>query len=197
MTKSVSGVVVLAVLATGCGLQATSGAVWTKNEAAPSLTFTGTTQAYRTSSFVVGGRVGVAFHDAIVPRHAIVHGGYDWRVIPGHLVFEPGLDLGMGGPIARVYPGIGAYLGASPSLRLFLFGVNDDEPAFNVIATAFELVLTGRGGGWMPPEGAASTALVGEYGVELGLRVAIGSDVLADPLGKVQEPKSKTEGGTP
>jgi hypothetical protein len=138
----------------------------------------------------------MAIDHALVPRNGSIHAGYDWRLFPGHFALEPGMDLGLGGPIARAYPGIGAYLGASATARLFLMGVNDEEPAFNVVAPSLELVLIGRGGEWAPPEGSPSTRLVGEYGIEIGLRAAFGSDILSEPQGKVQAPLQQP-GGQP
>jgi len=34
-----------------------------------------------------------------------------------------------------MYSGVGAYVGFSPTLRFFLLGVNDHEPAFNIVGT--------------------------------------------------------------
>jgi hypothetical protein len=178
--------VLLSAILGGCGLQATSGAAWTdRHSGTPALTVRATSIGFRSNSPVVGIRMGMAIDHALVPKHGIVHGGYDWRVIPGQLVLEPGFDLGLGGPIRAEYTGIGAYLGASGSARLRLLGVNDDDPAFNVIAPIVEAVLIGRGGGWMPPEEADSRALIGEFGVELGLRMTLGSDLVIPVQGKV------------
>jgi hypothetical protein len=189
-------IVLSSPLASGCAYQATSGVIWTgRREAAPVLTTGSTTQSYRTDGGVVGVRVSSAFEHAVVPRHAIVHGGYDWHLVPGAIELEPGLDLGLGGPIVKVYSGVGAYVGLSPTLRFFLLGVNDDEPAFNILAPSLELVVTGRGGGWMPPEGATSSTLVGEFGAEIGLRFAIGSDLAADAAGKVHAPRNSKNPG--
>lgn len=137
----------------------------------------------------------MAVDHGLIPHQGIVHGGYDWRVVPGWVALQPGLDLGLGEPLAGGYSGIGAYLGAAATARVHVCGANDAEPAFNLVAPALEVVVTGRGGGWMPPEGNASTALVGEYGVEFGLRLAIGSDVVSEPQGKVQAPA--VQGGKP
>jgi len=47
----------------------------------------------------------------------------------------------------------------------------------------------------MPPEGAPSSALIGEFGAEIGLRFAIGSDLTAEAAGKVQAPRDPKHPG--
>jgi hypothetical protein len=50
----------------------------------------------------------------------------------------------------------------------------------------------------MPPEGSDSTRLIGEYGVELGLRFAFSTDVYSGRPGKVQAPlDAERTGGQP
>lgn len=193
MTKPLPSIALLALGASGCAFQATSGPSWAgQDRSAAALTVGASTWGYRNSGAVVGGRVGMAIDHGLIPHQGVVTGGYDWRVVPGWVSLQPGLDLGLGGPVAAgAYPGIGAYLGAAATARVRICGVNDAEPSFTLIAPVLELVVTGRGGGWMPPEGNASTALVGEYAVEMGLRIALGTDVAAEAQGKVQAPASK------
>ncbi|HWA28551.1 MAG TPA: hypothetical protein VG734_23075 [Lacunisphaera sp.] len=172
----------------GCGMQATSGLAWTRHHSTPTLTVAAASMGYRQSRGVVGMRVGMDIDKALVPKNGIVHGGYDCRLGPGWFVFEPGFDLGLGGPIESAYDSVGAYLGASATARVRLAGVNDNDPAFNVVAPIGEVVLTGRGGGWMPPEDAASARLVGEWSAELGVRFSLGSDLVTAAQGKVRPP---------
>jgi len=141
--------------------------------------------------------VGMAVDDGLIPRQGFVHMGYDLRAIPGRLVIEPRLDLGLGGPIARAYSGVGAYLGGAASGRVRLWGVDDSKTEFNIIGSHLDLVLAARGGAWAPPEGSSSTRLDWEASVELGVRVAIISDVPSGPAGRVQAPVTPAaeEGG--
>jgi hypothetical protein len=186
---------------TACAVQATYSPAWAGHERAQqAVTVGGTMHAYRKSAGIVGVRVGTAIDHGLLPRQAFAHGGLDWRAVPGWIAVEPGLDLGLGGPLRSAYSGVGAYAGAALTARLRVLGTNDEETAFNVIAPAVELVLVGRGGGWMPPEGAESTTLVGEWSAEVGVRFALGSDVFSEPAGKVQEPRgpaSRSNGGRP
>lgn len=183
---------VLIVLGGGCALQATGGPVYSGNKAGGGpvavVGFGVSSHVMRESTAILGIRMdSVVDDDGISPRDAIMHAGADLRAIPGRLVIEPGVDLGIGEPGAGGFDALGAYAGVGLAARLRLFGVDDDEPAFNIIAPSLELVAGARAGGWMPAEGAESAHIVHEFAFELGLRVAIGSDLFTPTQGRIQE----------
>ena len=179
---------VLATASSGCALQATSGLNWAGERHPASLVLGGTTESSHRNGATFGARVGMGFDNGLVPKQGLIHVGGDVRAVPGWLVVEPRLELGLGGPIASAYSGVGAYLGGATNVRLRVCGVNDAETAFNVIGTRFDLVLGGRLGAWAPPEGGSARLTV-EGGLELGVRVAFTTDIVSGPPGKVQAPK--------
>jgi len=186
----------------GCALTATSGPVYTARSAdpVPAVSIGANAFAFRKSSGTFGFRVLTVAEHGLKLRSGAVHAGWDFRVIPGHLVIEPGFDLGIGSPANIEYENPGAYAGFVPSVRWRLWGVDDSEPAFNLIAPSIDLVLLGRAGAWMPPEGSANTTMQRELGVELGLRVSFGSDLFAGSQGRIRHDEgldAEHEGATP
>lgn len=157
--------------------------------------------AFRYGGGVFGVRLASTLESrGLALRSATLHAGYDLRLWPGRLVLEPGFDIGAGSPLAGSIAGIGSYAGVSSALRLRLFGVDDSEPAYNVYAAAFELVLLPRVGAWMPPERADHHGLVSEWSVELGVRIALGSDLVAAAQGSIADAESQaddSDGGVP
>jgi hypothetical protein len=137
------------------------------------------------------------YEHGLALRNGALFGGYAWNVIPGRLVFEPALELGLGRPTARALGGVGAYTGAAAQLRMPVFGPDEAEPAFNVYAISGDVVLTARAGGWMPPEAASDKQLVWEWTVELGLRLSFSSDVATHAQGELADTESTADGGTP
>ena len=77
-----------------------------------------TTHAFRNGGSVFGLRLMTAYDRGLAIRSGALHGGYDWRIIPGWLVLEPGIELGVGRPAARSLGGAGSYAGAAINLRL-------------------------------------------------------------------------------
>jgi hypothetical protein len=172
----------------GCAFQATGGPSWTGLSDPESVaTFGLTMHAFRRSNGVAGVRAGTLIDHGLTLQQGFLHGGYDIRVIPGHLVLEPGLDLGFGDPTTHKFDGIGAYAGLSGTARLRVWGTDDSEPSFNVASPAIEIVLAPRTGGWAPPEGSHSHTFYGESAIELGVRVAIGSDLFSNPQGRLPD----------
>jgi hypothetical protein len=141
-----SSLMLLVPALAGCALQVTSGVNWANQRRPAGLIIAGTTESGHANGGVLGARVGMDFEHGLVPRQGLIHAGLDWRLWPGRFVLEPGLDLGIGGPIARVYSGLGGYLGAAASGRFRVLGVDEAETAFNVIGARMDIVLAGRGG---------------------------------------------------
>jgi hypothetical protein len=183
---------VSALALSGCALQVTSGPSWANERHPAPIVVGGTLESQRASGGTFGARVGMAMENGLVPKQGIIHAGYDIRAVPGWVVVEPRLDLGLGGPIASAYSGVGAYVGGGASVRLRVYGVNDEETAFNVIGLRCDVLLSARAGAWTPPEGATSTRVVGEYATELGVRVALTTDIHSGPPGAVQPPRLGT-----
>lgn len=179
----------IAAMLPGCAMQATTGPTWADERHPFTVVLGATTESSHMNGPTLGGRVGMAAYDGLLPRQGFVHMGWDVRAVPGWFVVEPRLDLGIGRPIAGVYSGVGAYLGGAVDARLRLCGVNNQETAFNIIAPRFDVVLGARIGAWAPPEGNSSQLIL-EKGLEVGLRFAIGSDVFSGPPGRVRDPVS-------
>jgi hypothetical protein len=176
----------------GCALTATGGPVVAgpHAEPVPAVSFGASAFAFRKSSGTFGARVLTVADHGLKIRSGAVHAGWDWRAIPGRLVIEPGVDLGAGSPANIAFKSAGAYAGFAPSVRLRLWGVDDSEPAFNLLAPAVELVVLGRAGAWMPPEASHSATVFGEFGVEFGLRFSVGCDLFATSQGKIGSAES-------
>jgi hypothetical protein len=167
---------------------------------AASVALGASTHAFRDGAGVFGLRLLTKFDDGFSIRSGMLHAGYDWRLVPGWLVFEPGVELGAGKPLTEAFASVGAYAGVAGNLRVRVWGVDDAEPAYNVYAAAFELVLMPRIGGWMPAEGEENQSVVLEWSLELGIRFAIGSDLLTKAQGKIADTESRTQptdGGAP
>jgi hypothetical protein len=176
----------------GCAVQATSGPTWANDRRPVAVVVGGAMESRRLGGPTLGARVGMAVDDGLVPKQGFVHMGYDARALPGRLVIEPHLDLGVGGPIAGGYSGLGSYLGVAANGRLKIYGVDDRETEFNIIGSRIDLVLEMRGGAWAPPEEAGSSRLIWESSVDLGVRFAITTDLTSGPPGKVQAPVTST-----
>jgi len=71
-----------------------------------------------------------------------------------------------------MYSGVGAYVGFSPDAALLSARRERPRARFQHRGTIARVVVTGRGGGWMPPR-HTSSAVIGEFGAEIGLRLAI------------------------
>jgi hypothetical protein len=192
---TVPALLALLTSTSGCALQETTGAGWTgRRHAVATETVTATLHALRHSNGVVGVRAGTVVSDGLALKHGILHGGYDWRVWPGRLTLEPGIDLGAGAPLSHDLGGLGAYAGAAGSARLRLFGLDDAEPAFYVYGFAVELVVLPRVGFWVPPESAPSQRVYGEWAIEGGFRVVLASDLFVPSDGRVIDGSSAEQG---
>jgi hypothetical protein len=185
----------LLVFLSGCAFQATAGPTAAGLEKpVPTATVGVTMHALRKSNGIVGLRMGSVVNDGFVPKHGILHGGYDVIAVPGWLELELGPDIGAGSAVTHLWDGIGAYGGASGTARLRLLGTGDREPSFDVAFPMLELVLMPRMGMWMPPERSDSRTPYGEFGVELGLRLAVGSDLAGTAQGKPQDADKPRDG---
>jgi hypothetical protein len=172
----------------GCALQATSGvAAAASRPVDVPLSMGAMSHVPRISSTVVGARVGGVFQSGLAVKHVIVHGGYDIRIRPGAFVIQPAVELGAGSPVSVSFRDPGAYLGVSAATRLRFCGTGEEPAAFNVLAMGWDFVVVPRIGGWMPPEQSGSARLVGEWAVEAGIRVTLGSDIFSPTRGKVEE----------
>lgn len=175
------------------GAANTSGNAFRERAYTTSMTFT--THAFRQGRPVFGVRLSTAVDHGFAIRNGLLHTGYDFRLIPGYLVLVPAIELGAGQPAAQDLGGFGSYFGVATTLRERLSGVNDAEPAFNVYALNIDLFIGARVGGWMRPEtsSASSRAVVWEGSIELGIRFAVGSDVITSAQGENAEPDGSEE----
>lgn len=191
--------VVLAAATAGCGLQVTTGRGATAHEPAAWVGSVGlNAQAQRRSGATVGIRTGMLVDHGFVVKNAMLHGGYDTLLVPGWLTLEPGIDLGAGQSALHVFRGVGAYGGLSGTARL-RFMTGDREPDYNILFPFMDLVLMPRGGIWLPPEGAGSTAAYFDWSIELGLRFGLGTDIISQRQGQIPEDQSTDSrtGGAP
>jgi hypothetical protein len=176
--------VVLAPLLAACGVAATTGPAWVGHERdAWQANLAVGTHAQRKSGGVAGVRVGSVIDHGAVLKSGMLRGGYDAIVIPGWLVLQPGVDLGAGQPVRHVFDGVGAYGGGSFELRL-RYWTGDRAPSFNLAFPAFDVVLGGRSGFWLPPEHSNTTAAFFEGAVEFGLRFGFGTDFTSPSQGE-------------
>ncbi|HKU38069.1 MAG TPA: hypothetical protein VJR89_07980 [Polyangiales bacterium] len=150
-----------------------------------------TTHAFRDGGGIFGVRLVSTVEHGFELRSGMFHAGYDWRVVPGWVVFEPGVDIGAGSPMSESFESLGAYAGVGANLRVRVWGVQDSMPAYNVYGGSTEIVLTPRFGGWMPPEGNPNHDVVLEWSIELGVRFAIASDLLTRSQGKLSDTDSR------
>lgn len=170
--------------ASGCAFQTTTGGAWTATERpAWSISTGGTMQALRASNVVVGGRVVSKVDDGFVVRSGMLHAGYDVVGEGTRLAIEPGVDIGLGGPVVPRYDAIGSYIGTSVNLRCRLVG-GDQEPSYNIAFPFVEVVFSPRSGVWMPPEGSGDVRLYHDLGLEVGLRIGFGSDLASAAQGR-------------
>ena len=174
----------------GCHLQATAGPNWVgheDSELAGSLELG--THAQRKASAVVGARIGtlVDFDEGVTLKNGMLHGGFDWPIVPGWFMLEPGADFGAGQPVAQVFDGSGAYAGASLNMRFRPTPGGDREPGFNIAFPIGELVVTSRSGVWMPPEHSNTTAPYFDFSIEVGIRFGLGSDLVSPAQGRVSD----------
>lgn len=177
--------VALAPLLVACGLEATTGPAWVGRErAAWQLNGAVGTHAQRKSGGVLGVRVGSVIDHGVVLKSGMLRGGYDAILIPGWLVLQPGVDLGAGQPVRHVFDGVGAYGGGSFELRV-RYWTGDREPSFNLAFPAFDIVLGGRSGVWMPPEHSNTAAPYFEGAIDFGVRFALGTDLTSPSQGEV------------
>jgi len=77
---------------------------------------------------------------------------------------------------------------------LRLFGGRDLAPGYNLLMSYGDLVLTGRGGAWAPPENSVHRASYVEWAVELALRFSIASDAINAQSQSVSSDPVPTEG---
>jgi hypothetical protein len=178
----------VSLLATGCAVQLTGGATSTgQSRPVATATLGATMHALRANNGIAGARLTTAVGNGIEIKQGVVHGGYDMRIVPGRVVLEPGFDLGAGSPISRRFDGVGTYGGVSGTVRVRAYGMDDRVPAFVVISPIVEIVLAPRLGGWVGPEGSGAAAVHAEYGCELGVRIAIASDLASPEQGEVSD----------
>lgn len=186
----------------GCAMSLSGGQSYTGTSLATrASTVAGvSSHAFRGDAPTFGLKLRQTFEHGFHIRSAMVNAGYDLHACNGTLALEPGLDVGGGMPANRTFPGTGAYAGPAFNVRVLIYGVEDRPLTFNLATVAVEFLATVRGGLWMPPENSARKTLVGEWGFELGLRVALASDLVTPPPGKVREVKGESESakeGTP
>jgi len=185
--------VVLAPLLVACGVQATTGPAWVgpHEPAAWQLNTSLGTHAQRGPGGVVSMRLGSVIDHGIVLKSGTLRGGYDAVLIPGWLVLQPALDLGAGQAVRHVFDGVGAYGGGSLELRL-RYWTGDREKTYNLAFPAFDLVLGGHGGVWVPPEHSNTTTPYLEGALDFGLRFGFGSDLTAPSRGEMPSRVSST-----
>ncbi|HVH47606.1 MAG TPA: hypothetical protein VM925_34960 [Labilithrix sp.] len=168
----------------GCAVQTTTGGAWTAEQRPVwAVSAGGTMQALRKSNVVVGGRATSRIDDGFVLRSGVLHAGYDIVSEKTRLAIEPGVDIGLGGPVVSRYGGIGSYLGTNVNLRCRVAG-GDQEPSYNIAFPFVEVVFSPRSGVWMPPEGSGNVRLYHDLGLEFGLRIGFGSDVASAAQGR-------------
>jgi hypothetical protein len=167
-------------------MQLTSGPEWAGHNRRPvaNLTATGTLEALRKSNSVVALRVNSVVSQGYRLKSAMLHGGYDFLWTAGRWAIEPGLDLGVGQALRPVFDGVGAYGGASTTLRFRPYPWTI-EPSYNLAYPMLELVLLPRIGFWMPPQDSNNSTLYGEGGVTIGIRGTFGTDLVTSGQGQV------------
>lgn len=189
-------VVICALTISGCAVQATSGVAWSGERAPRVPVTTGlTTQAFRESQGIFGLRMVTLVDRGFEIRSGIAHVGYDIVNDRRRWALEPGLDLGIGGPVRPIYPGVGGYAGISGNARYRLWGEGDQRPAYDLLFQALDVVVMPRAGLWMGPEERHEGTMFGDLALEIGLRFAIGSDVIGSKQGV--SPDAPTEGQKP
>jgi hypothetical protein len=193
--------VVLALVANGCGLQVGSGPAWpARGHVQQTWSASATLQAERASNGIVGARLVSVADNGLAIRSGAVHAGWDFVLVRGWLYAEPGLDLGAGSPVHRVYSGIGAYGGLSGVLRFRPLPNPSRDPAFSIFHVALPEIIVAPHAGWfMPPEQDRSNGFDFQGGFEVALRVALGSDFASGPQGSsnpdVESPATTTTNG--
>ncbi len=174
----------LGLLGAGCGFQLGGGvANNARGDRKATASASVVMNAAREHNGVVGARVATVADGGLEIRSGALHAGYDFVVAPGWLTLEPGVDLGAGSPVNRLYRGVGAYGGFAGTARLRPFGNADRGPEYNLFFLTPELVFAPRGGWWMAPEGAGRGFDV-EWGLELAVRVVFRSDLAGPPQGR-------------
>lgn len=187
-------IVVASVSLSGCGLQATSGAVLTGGERPQHLAISATAvvQPARKSNTTLGIRTTMVPDDGIEVKQVVLQGGYDLigghdvaiaRKLPQGFAVAFGPELGAGGPVDDRFSGKGAYVGGIITPRIRLSGNDDYRHSFSILFTGVELVASFRGGAWLPPEGSTTKLAYSEVGFDIGLRFVIGSDIVSGAQG--------------
>jgi hypothetical protein len=170
------------------------------SEHTPGISLSVGAPTFRGNTGSFGLRVTTAVDHGLALRSGAIYGGYALNLLPGALVLEPALELGVGRPAAISIGGLGAYAGAATQLRVPLIGTSETEPVFNVYALTGDLLLSARAGGWMPPEAAKDKRLSWEWSIELGLRFSLGSDLMTRAQGEqadTQSSQPRDDGAAP
>jgi hypothetical protein len=175
----------LALLGSGCSLQLGGGTTpgsLPKGRAAYATTAVSVPNL-RTSGATVGMRLGwLPDAEGLHLRNALLSVGYDEHFgATSPFGLEGLLDIGAGGSAFSRFEGVGMYGGLALSPRVRLLGHADQRPGFNVLLYYVDLVATGRGGLWAPPEDPDSHRSYWEWALEGGLRITFASDVLNSP----------------
>jgi hypothetical protein len=170
-------------LASGCGLQATTG--WQGRATHPDV-------AYAPAVMAIGARfvrprggglyLGAdavattpAFEGDVALRQLLVSSGY--RAVVHPLSFELGAEFGAGEPALERIHGTGFYIGAAPAVLVRLYGEHDAGPGYAVAGALVDLVAIGRIGVWgRPAEDRGDVLLDG--GVQLGMRFTLITDIV-------------------
>jgi hypothetical protein len=145
------------------------------------------THAQRKSSASVAARLGMLADDGLTIKHGMLHGGYDIVIVPGWLMLDVGPDFGAGQPMNHLFDGTGAYAGFSANLHVRPTPGGDKEPGFNIFFPLVEVVAMGRTGLWMPPEGSNRTDPFVDRGIEIGIRLGLGSDIFSPNQGRISD----------
>jgi hypothetical protein len=175
----------LGSVSAGCGVQL--GAGTTPGSIPPKRSVYTTTSVQtanlRTSGATVGMRLGwLPDGEGLHLRNALLSFGYDEHFgASSPFGVEGLLDIGAGGSAFSRFDGVGMYGGLALSPRFRLLGHADQEPGFNILLYYVDLVATGRGGIWAPPEDPDSHHSYWEWAVEGGLRITFASDIVNAP----------------
>jgi hypothetical protein len=173
--------IVVLVGAMGCGAElGLTGASASADPPVALMTASGQLQNTRESDAILGARMNAKTTSArpFQIRSVTVDAGYRWVASRKYrLGAELALELGGGQPSTIDYRSIGVYTGARTTLLFRMFGMDDLEPRYTVLAKGLNLAFTLRGGTWATPEDSTRQTTVGEIAATFGLRFDIGSDL--------------------
>lgn len=173
----------LLALSSGCAMQFNGGAAWDMDAKrfVGGGSFDMKLVQMRGHGPLLGVHVPVVIDSVdapIVVRGAVLQLGGRVR-LADRFALESALDFGLGSPLARRYDSAGAYAGIELAGVLRLWGAADYRPSFSTGYAMTDLVLTVRSGAWSPPAGEDGDWIDGEFTMELGLRITLGSDILS------------------